>query len=353
MAFRFARAPARHVRIAAAVGTGCAFGFGQNDEARETKQTVTSSRWLTSSLFHGKPFFAGQPVLCELKQHFTAKQKETMKDINFKQLLKSSGFMAQVPEAVIGEIVEKSGEKLFAKKGQTIIEQGQVNEHLFVVGSGQISIVVDGRQVATVGKGALVGEGSLVAKALANATCQGGADNTCILKIPHSAIIEQLAEVPEVLSYLEEESNKRHTQNLSADLLAQVPAFEDASGELQQELIKALKFVSYVQGAYLVEAGKADDKGMLLIKSGKVGAYTLKEAKVAEYGKNDYFGDLSIFSNINEKRELTMKAEGFVEAFHLSRAEFLRVASKFPDLLLKMKSKAVVLRRASQKDKGE
>jgi signal-transduction protein with cAMP-binding, CBS, and nucleotidyltransferase domain len=277
-----------------------------------------------------------------------------MKDVNFKPLLKSTGFMSQVPEEVIGEIIETSGEKLFVKKGQTIIEQGHVNEHLYVVGSGTLSILVDGRQVATVSKGALVGEGSLVAKALASATCQGGADNTLILKIPHSAIVEQLAEVPEVLAYLESESNKRHTQNLSVDLLTQVPAFEDASTELYQELIKTLKFVSYVQGAYLVEAGKADDKGMFLIKSGKVGAYNQKEAFVAEYTKNNYFGESAIFSNINEKRELTMKAEGFVEAFQLSRADFLRVSSKFPEILNKMKNKAVILRRASsQRERGE
>jgi hypothetical protein len=75
-------------------------------------------------------------------------------------------------ERELGQMVIKSGKSrgLSLAKGKTLTEQGQAGDDLYLVLDGMFAVEVDGRQVAEVGPGAILGERAILERGTRTAT---------------------------------------------------------------------------------------------------------------------------------------------------------------------------------------
>ena len=103
------------------------------------------------------------------------------------------------------EKVLKAGTEITVDAGRVIIDQGQTGREAFVVLSGTATVKRNGKKVATIGAGAIVGELSLFdhGPRTATVTC----DSDCqLLVIPQREFLAVIEQVPaltrRILEYL-------------------------------------------------------------------------------------------------------------------------------------------------------
>jgi len=93
------------------------------------------------------------------------------------------------------EKILKAGDSIVAAAGQVIIDQGQTGREAFVIMSGTATVKRNGKKVATLGPGAVVGELSLLdhGPRTASVTC----DDACeLLVLQQRHFLAVLDEVP-------------------------------------------------------------------------------------------------------------------------------------------------------------
>ncbi|NCO83125.1 MAG: hypothetical protein COZ31_04450 [Nitrospirae bacterium CG_4_10_14_3_um_filter_44_29] len=73
------------------------------------------------------------------------------------------------------------------EKGQDVVKEGTACDSIFFVKEGSVSVIRQGRKIASIGVGHPVGEVSFVDKGLRSATVVANADCT-LLKVPVSAL---------------------------------------------------------------------------------------------------------------------------------------------------------------------
>jgi CRP-like cAMP-binding protein len=93
------------------------------------------------------------------------------------------------------EKVLKAGDEISATPGQVIIDQGQTGREAFVILSGTATVKRNGKKVATIGAGAIVGELSLFDHGPRTATVV--CDTDCqLLVIPQREFLGVIEQVP-------------------------------------------------------------------------------------------------------------------------------------------------------------
>ena len=95
--------------------------------------------------------------------------------------------------------------------GATLIAQGHLNRHAYVVLSGSVSVSVGGDAVAVVGPGSIVGERAAVTHDLANATVVV-LEPTTVLAIDHRSLLGIAGEHPVVRERLDSLVDDRDRQ---------------------------------------------------------------------------------------------------------------------------------------------
>ncbi len=95
------------------------------------------------------------------------------------------------------EKVAKAGDEITMTAGTLIIDQGQMGREAFVVLDGQVLVKRNGRRVATLGPGAVVGELSLLDHGPRTATVVCETDCT-LLVIDQRRFIAVLDDVPAI-----------------------------------------------------------------------------------------------------------------------------------------------------------
>lgn len=78
---------------------------------------------------------------------------------------------------LLGDLPPKSVDRLVGQvdeitveAGTVLIRQGQINRHAYLIASGMVAVDIDGRRVATVAPGSIVGERTAIEHGPANAT---------------------------------------------------------------------------------------------------------------------------------------------------------------------------------------
>lgn len=116
-------------------------------------------------------------------------------------LAKSGGpFLSRLDDEVIEELVDISNIRTYTEPTE-IIRLGQEGQALFIVADGEVSVIrtgEDGRDIvlATPGKGACLGEMSILTGQPAAATVKTGEDVTTILEIERDELTELLGREP-------------------------------------------------------------------------------------------------------------------------------------------------------------
>ncbi len=87
-----------------------------------------------------------------------------------RELFKSFPVLASFPESLIGQLVV-AAEVMDLPANAQILQQGQINEHLFFLVQGQVGVYVDSGRVSVLqSRGTLVGEMSVITKNVSSAT---------------------------------------------------------------------------------------------------------------------------------------------------------------------------------------
>jgi CRP-like cAMP-binding protein len=105
---------------------------------------------------------------------------------------------AEIPGRALAALAQRATE-IDVEAGTIIIEQGAVEDHLFVVVSGRLRIHVAGRTLATLGAGDTVGELAALVPEPRSASVTA-LEPATLLRIDKAVLDELLADRPELAS---------------------------------------------------------------------------------------------------------------------------------------------------------
>jgi voltage-gated potassium channel len=127
-------------------------------------------------------------------------------------------------------------------------------------------------------------------------------------------------------------------QELAKNLLDEVPLFNYCSNQLKNILILNLKAATFNPGSFISRAGDIG-RDMVFITKGVLQIIDEDTGDVyCEYGRGEYFGNLSIM--LEEKRTASILSKSFCEVFILDSEAFFRIKSDFPEFVDIMKKTA-------------
>jgi voltage-gated potassium channel len=119
-------------------------------------------------------------------------------------------------------------------------------------------------------------------------------------------------------------------RHLTRELLDTVPLFKYCSPALRNVLLMALKAQTYAPEGYIVREGELG-KEIYFISRGEVEITSNEgENNHGTLGDGDYFGDLSLV--LREKRTASVRALTYCEIFILTKGEFDRIKSEYPEI---------------------
>lgn len=104
------------------------------------------------------------------------------------------------------------------KKGEVLIKEGQSSDGLYVVLSGEVSVSVKGREVASLKEGELFGEMSLLTRSPATATVSS-ARRTSLLRLPREDFDRLILSHPQILAHVSELTDERAKANAAAEMI--------------------------------------------------------------------------------------------------------------------------------------
>ena len=108
-----------------------------------------------------------------------------------------------------------SVDEIDVPEGTTLIEEGKLNRHAYVIVSGSLSVQHDGTRVARVGPGEIVGERSALTHDPANATVIADAPASALV-FEHRVLLGLTADVPTLGSRLHRLVDNRDAPTLAA-----------------------------------------------------------------------------------------------------------------------------------------
>lgn len=99
-----------------------------------------------------------------------------------------------------------------AMPGEVLIKEGQPSDGLYVVLTGEVAVVVGGRQVATLKEGQVFGEMSLLTRSPTSATVKT-TRRTSFLRLPREDFDQLIMSHPQILEQVAELTDERRKQN--------------------------------------------------------------------------------------------------------------------------------------------
>ena len=110
------------------------------------------------------------------------------------------------------ERVRAMAEEVVAEPGAILMEQGDVGQEMFVVCSGQASVIVNGHRVAAVGPGSTLGEMAMLELRPRSATVKAITDLE-LLSFDHRRFHELLETMPEAAERIARRTAEHRQEN--------------------------------------------------------------------------------------------------------------------------------------------
>jgi len=168
----------------AELGVGGCFGEGALLKDNVRSATVTASEDVMLFELKREPFTEltqkYKKVQFRLKQLHGNREIQGMEKSIKENLLENAPFLKGAGSRLIKELAELLDTKTFAE-GETLIEEGSQGTHFFLVEKGVLNIYTGDTQIAQLGAGACVGEGSLLSKKPCSATVVAGEETSCYM----------------------------------------------------------------------------------------------------------------------------------------------------------------------------
>ena len=201
-------------------------------------------------------------------------------------------------------------QKQTARKGETIITQGDVGDFFYILEVGKINFVADGKDVGSCGKGASFGELALLYDCPRAATCIAGEDSV-LWKVDQGTFRHLLART----------SKEQHGGIV--DTLAKIPLFQDMDRSLIARFSSVLTNVTFAAGEDVVKKGDVGDV-FYIINDGQVRVHDIGlgdasyEDQILRAG--DWFGERALMTG--EPRAANVTAMVETHAFAVDRETF-------------------------------
>jgi len=116
-------------------------------------------------------------------------------------------------------------------------------------------------------------------------------------------------------------------------LVEEVPLFQDLPQPIIQGIVSRLKFEVYLPQDIIISSNTIGD-AMFFIEHGAVSVLAPSGRAVAHLTGGDFVGELSWITN--ERRNATVVATTFCDAYRLERADFEEVVTGYPEIYAHM-----------------
>jgi len=226
------------------------------------------------------------------------------------------------------EIVINAMDERECLAGETIIDQGESGDTLFVVESGQLDCFKkfskdsEPKQVRTYGPGEAFGELALLYNAPRAATVKASEKSQLWVldRETFNHIVKDAAQ---------KKREKYESFLKSVEILSTVEPYE------LTQISDALKAGTFQEGDYVIREGEMGDVFYIIEEGEAIATKTMEPGKqpekVKSYGRADYFGELALIKG--EPRAANIVAQSTLRVISLDRNSFKRLLGPIEDIL--------------------
>mmetsp|Transcript_70278 Transcript_70278/g.183216 ORF Transcript_70278/g.183216 Transcript_70278/m.183216 type:complete len:395 (+) Transcript_70278:143-1327(+) len=236
-------------------------------------------------------------------------QKDRLKAV----LTRSFMFSALEPNDL--NIVVGAMKEVPVSVDESVFDQGDAGDFLFVIESGKFDCVKDEVVVKTCESGDVFGELALLYNCPRAATVRSKEKGVCwkLDRETFNAIVKEAAQ--------------KKRQRYDA-FLAKVPLLQSMDAYERSQLADALRSEAFNEGQVIVSEGEVGQK-FYIIEEGEAVAHK-GGVQVMSYGIGDYFGELALIRN--QPRAATVTCKTVAKILSIDKASFNRLL-KVSDLL--------------------
>lgn len=244
------------------------------------------------------------------------------------KLLNRVPFLKGADDSLISDLAA-AVDSLNFQEGDTIFNEGEQGDSLFLIVDGSVRVTSKGRLIAELGVGGCFGEGAVIQGEVRGATVLA-LEPVTLLQLHRESFAGLTEKYRKVRFRLRELHERRRAedieQSIERNLLDNAPFLAGAGRDLINELAHYLQRKSYASGEVLMQEG---DEGstLFLIEDGIV-SISKSGATVAELGPGACVGEGVLFSR--RARSATVTALTETSCFELGRSPFNRIISRYP-----------------------
>ena len=220
--------------------------------------------------------------------------------------------------------------------GENIVREGDTGDCAFLIFSGRVRVVHQGRDgksvtLGTLKKGDLFGEYAILADDVRSATVRA-ADDVVLFRLDRQDFQSLLSENESLRDYFDRYMRERSIVNFLklTTFLGTLPSKQIIT------LLDELKESSYKAGE-TIESENEIGQDLFIVKNGEVKVTANRngrETLLSYLGEGDYFGERSLL--LDEPRIATVTAVQDTDCFTLSRASFDELVDSAPKLRQQM-----------------
>lgn len=214
--------------------------------------------------------------------------------------------------------------------GGMLINEGEVGDELLVLVMGQVRVLKqqhDGttRELATLGRGAVMGEISLLTGAPRNASIVA-VDSALTIRVPRTTLHRAQKQNPRVFQVLRVQAVRR----ILINVLRTSELFRDLTDNQKTVLLKTFRSKHFGKGDEIITEGQRGE-GLYLLLTGRATVYAGRGAQrtdLAVLNEGEIFGEISLI--MDRETTATVQAQTQVHTLFLPRKEFNDVMVEFP-----------------------
>lgn len=260
---------------------------------------------------HAKNRKAVQGRFLDMEGEFTPPDyPKTSEDKKFLETALGENFIFGDLSSKQRKLLIKAMQKQEVTKGETIIKQGDVGDFFYILETGTVNFVADGKEVGSCGKGGSFGELALLYDSPRAATCIA-AEKSTLWKVDQGTFRHLLARTA------------KEQQGGIVDVLAKIPLFKDMDRGLITKFASVLTNVTFSPGEVVVKKGDVGDI-FYIINDGQVRVHDigLGDASYSDLilKSGDWFGERALMTG--EPRAANVTAMVETQAFAVDRETF-------------------------------
>lgn len=255
------------------------------------------------------------PLYMTLREH-AAKTYNIQKDeeAERKQLewlmrtLDSNWIIKTLPDEKRRHLVQQMYVQSFENDDE-VVQEGKIGDKFFIISDGVVQVVINGKAVVTLEKGATFGELAVLYRTKRTATIR--AKGTCVCYCATEEVIRDV--------FKDSKINKYADFLRTLDILSELDTY--AVAQLSEKLLTE----DFAAGQSIVRKGETGDR-FYLVESGQ--AQAMIDGKVVKtYGKGGYFGELALLEDNCSARAADVVSLG-VAVLSVDKATFRTVLGK-------------------------